>query len=135
VSAPSSGAAGGPDRRLTCHVLDLTRGAPAVGLAIGLSRLDGQSPGRLLTTTTTNADGRTDEPLLAGGDLVAGRYALTFAVGDHFRRTGSGPDPGAEDDPPYLDVVPIHFGVAPSTGHLHVALLVTPFAYSTYRGS
>jgi 5-hydroxyisourate hydrolase len=113
---------------LTTHVLDLTRGLPAAGMAIGLARLDGHDPGPLCTVTT-NADGRTDDPLLAGDDLVAGRYELTFGVGAFFAATGE------SAGEPYLDVVPIRFGVAPGTDHLHVALLVTPWSYSTYRGS
>jgi 5-hydroxyisourate hydrolase-like protein (transthyretin family) len=84
----------------------------------------------VLVTTATNVDGRTDAPLLSGDDLAPGRYELAFAVGDHF--AAAIPDVGS---PPFLDVVPIHFGVGPDVGHLHVALLVTPWSYTTYRGS
>lgn len=114
------------EARLTCHVLDLTSGLPAAGVAITVSRLDGDAPGPV-AATTTNADGRTDAPLLQGDALVPGRYEVAFAIGDHFAV--------AEPAERYLDVVPIHVGVAPGATHLHVALLVTPFAYSTYRGS
>jgi hydroxyisourate hydrolase len=117
------------ERRLTCHVLDVARGAPASGVGITLSRLEGESH-EVLVTTATNDDGRSDSPLLSGDDLVPGRYELAFAVGDHF--AAAIPDVGA---PPFLDVVPIHFGVAPDVGHLHIALLVTPWSYTTYRGS
>ena len=116
------------ERGLTCHVLDVTRGAPASGVVVTLSRLDGASR-EVLVTTATNADGRTDAPLLSGDDLVPGRYELAFAVGDHFAGTAN---VGA---PRFLDVVPIHFGVAPDVGHVHIALLVTPWSYTTYRGS
>jgi hydroxyisourate hydrolase len=117
--------------RLTTHVLDLTSGRPAAGVRVVLSRLDpaAASP---LASTTTNADGRTDQPLLAGPDLSPGRYELTFSVGEYFARQSgnTGPIPL-----PYLDVVPIHFGLPVDTGHLHVALLITPWSYTTYRGS
>ena len=115
-------------RRLTCHVLDVSGGIPAAGVAVSLSRVEADSP-VLITSAVTNADGRTDAPLLEGEDLITGRYELAFAIGDYFR---------GEDDlvsTPYLDVVPIHFGVADETVHLHVALLVTPWSYTTYRGS
>jgi 5-hydroxyisourate hydrolase len=116
------------ERRLTCHVLDVTRGAPGSGVGVTLSRLDAATR-EVLVTASTNADGRTDAPLLAGDDLVPGHYELAFAVGDYFAGTAG---VGAV---PFLDVVPIHFGVAPDVGHLHVALLVTPWSYTTYRGS
>lgn len=132
------------DARLTTHVLDLTTGLPAAGMAITLTRLGADGPGEVVAEAVTNADGRVDEPLLAGSALVPGRYELAFAVGDHFAST-TVPAPPAGEAPahdevgdaavPFLDVVPIRFGVAPGTTHLHVPLLVTPFAYSTYRGS
>ena len=115
--------------RLTTHVLDLTRGLPAAGLGVTLSRL--RADGRdTCCAVVTNADGRTDAPLLEGAALGPGRYELEFAVGAYFAGRADGD--GAE---PYLDVVPIRFGVGPDVVHLHVALLVTPWAYSTYRGS
>lgn len=117
-------------RRLTCHVLDVTAGLPAAGLAVALVRLDGPDAGPICSVRT-NADGRTDDPLLAGDALVSGRYELTFAVGDHFAATLGATD--AADR--YLDDVPVRFRVGPGAAHLHVALLVTPFSYTTYRGS
>jgi 5-hydroxyisourate hydrolase len=121
--------------RLTCHVLDLTRGLPAAGMALRLSRLDGPSAGVVLATAT-DADGRTARPLLHGPGLAPGRYELAFGVGDYFAdadRTGDGA--GGPAPIPYLDVVPVHFGVAVGVSHVHVALLVTPWSYTTYRGS
>jgi 5-hydroxyisourate hydrolase len=113
---------------LTTHVLDLTCGRPAAGVHLVLTRLD--APSVPIVRVATNADGRTDAPLLAGGDLTPGRYELTYAVGDYFATT-------AEDaaELSYLDIVPIRFGVAAGTDHLHIALLVTPWSYTTYRGS
>src|SRR4051812_43362395 len=104
--------------KLTTHVLDVTKGLPAAGVAIELTRLD---PPEVLVRAATNADGRTDEPLAS--DLAPGRYALSYAVGDYF---------GTDE---YLDVVPIRFGVPADAEHVHVALLVTPWSYTTYRGS
>ena len=104
--------------RLTTHVLDVTKGLPAAGVAIELTRLD---PPEVLVRTTTNADGRTDEPLATG--LAPGRYVLAFRIGDYF---------GTDE---YLDVVPIRFGIPSGAEHVHVALLVTPWSYTTYRGS
>jgi len=116
--------------RLSTHVLDTTRGRPGQGVAIELSRLEADGQWRVIKTARTNADGRTDEPLLTGDALKAGTYTLTFAVGDYFRAAGT---PNA--DPPFLDLVPIRFTVADASGHYHVPLVVTPWAYSTYRGS
>ena len=114
--------------RLTTHVLDTASGRPAQGVTIELWRLGGEP--RLLKTVATNADGRCDSPLLAGADLVAGRYELRFHVADYFRRAGV-----ALSDPPFLDVVPIAFGLADANAHYHVPLLIAPYAFSTYRGS
>jgi 5-hydroxyisourate hydrolase len=123
------------EARLTTHVLDLTAGRPAAGMALVLSRL-GDGGGELVRARL-NADGRTDGPLLQGDALVPGRYELLWSVGSYFGGSadteaaiGEGPA-GA----PYLDEVPIRFGVAEGVGHLHVALLVTPWSYTTYRGS
>jgi hydroxyisourate hydrolase len=104
---------------LTTHVLDVARGRPAAGVAITLLR-----DGEVLATAVTNADGRTDKPLL--GALEAGVYELRFAVGPYFAAGG---------DPPFLDVVPVRFGVSDPAAHHHVPLLVAPGGYSTYRGS
>ena len=112
--------------KLTTHVLDTAHGRPAAGLRIVLTRL---SDGIVLADILTNADGRADGPLLEGSDAVGGRYELLFYAGDYFRAIGV-PLP----EPAFVDVVPIRFGIA-EDAHYHVPLLVTPFAFSTYRGS
>lgn len=113
--------------RLTTHVLDTAHGRPAVGVGIELFRLENGNP-LLLATARTNADGRTDGPLLEGEAFVPGVYELVFAVGGHFAD-------GDAPEPPFLDRVPLRFGVADPGAHYHVPLLVSPWAYSTYRGS
>jgi 2-oxo-4-hydroxy-4-carboxy-5-ureidoimidazoline decarboxylase len=123
-----------PDRlpvngRLSTHVLDTQGGRPAAGLAIELTELGGgEAP--VLARAVTNRDGRPDEPLLAGRPLPIARYELRFHVGDYFAR-----GPAAPADPPFLDLVPVRFAVAEPEGHYHVPLLVTPWSYTTYRGS
>jgi 5-hydroxyisourate hydrolase len=122
----SSGTPGG---RLTTHVLDTATGRPAAGMKLELFRLvDGGH--RLLKTVITNGDGRCDAPLLLGPELVRGTYELLFHVGDYLRAGG-----GRLADPPFLDLVPLRFGIAEPGQHYHVPLLVSPFAFSTYRGS
>ncbi len=121
--------AGGQGGRLTTHVLDTSRGVPAAGVKITLYRISGQSHRKLLEVHT-NADGRVDAPLLAGEALTAGRYELVFAAGDYLRATGQ-----AGDGVLFLDEIPIRFGVTEPGAHYHVPLLISPFAYSTYRGS
>lgn len=115
---------------LTTHVLDLTHGAPAAGVAIELYEIGADGGRRLLASVSTNSDGRTDKPLIAPAEARVGRYELLFHAGDYFRRTGA-----ALADPPFLDVVPIRFAIAEPGAHYHVPLLVSPWAYSTYRGS
>jgi 5-hydroxyisourate hydrolase len=115
--------------RLSTHVLDTARGRPAAGLRVELVALDGEAR-RTLVDTRTNADGRTDAPLLAGDAYRPGAYELVFDVGDYFRARGT---PTAE--PPFLDRIPIRFAMAEPDGHYHVPLLVSPWSYSTYRGS
>ena len=122
----NSGQEGG---RLTTHVLDIASGRPAAGLGIELFRLEGGSRQRL-ATVVTNSDGRCDRPLLQGTELVPGEYELVFQVGDYLRSRGV-----ELSAPPFLDRVPIRFGIASADQHYHVPLLVSPFAYSTYRGS
>jgi 5-hydroxyisourate hydrolase len=114
---------------LTTHVLDTARGRPAAGVAIELVR-----DARTIAEAVTNADGRTDAPLLAPGALVTGVYELRFAVGPYFAAFAAGDDDGL-GAPPFLDVVPLRFGVSDATAHHHVPLLVSPWSYSTYRGS
>ena len=109
---------------LTTHVLDTMHGQPASGLALRLLR-DGET----LVEAVTNRDGRVDPPLLSGDSLKAGAYRLEFEVGDYFRDRGV-----ALPKPAFLETVVIDFGVAEAGGHYHVPLLVSPFAYSTYRG-
>ena len=118
--------------RLSTHVLDTARGKPAAGVAIRLYRLDGEAR-RLVAQVVTNADGRSDAPLLAGADLRVGVYELVFAAGAYLRATGQAGDSQAA--PLFLDEIPIRFGVADANGHYHVPLLISPFAYATYRGS
>jgi 5-hydroxyisourate hydrolase len=115
--------------RLTTHVLDTTNGQPGAGLVVELFRIDGDAH-RLLARLTTNADGRTPAPLLAGADLERGTYELVFHIGGYFRAQGV-----ALSEPAFLDQVPVRFGIADPDRHYHVPLLVSPYGYSTYRGS
>lgn len=115
---------------LTTHVLDTANGCPAADMMLELWAIDLQTDQRtLLKTLRTNADGRTDHPLLVDQDQT-GIYELVFAVGDYFAKRG---DPVS--NPPFLNQVPIRFGIADAIAHYHVALLVSPWSYSTYRGS
>ena len=117
--------------RLTTHVLDTAHGCPASNIAIELWRLDAESESRrLLKTLQTNADGRTNAPLLVDDELTTGVYELVFAVGEYFNTQTE-----VTATPPFLDRVPVRFGVADPDAHYHVPLLVSPWAYSTYRGS
>ncbi len=111
--------------KLSTHVLDLTIGKPAAGMRIELWNLDGKP--HQLKAVTTNADGRTDEPLLAGATMAVGTYELLFFVKDYFVTH--------HRDSPFLDRVPVRFVIADATANYHVPLLVTPWAYQTYRGS
>ena len=115
--------------RLTTHVLDIAHGTPAAGMAVALYRREGERS-EALTSARTNADGRLDEPLLEGAAFVPGRYRLVFAAGAYFGRRGA-----ALSDPPFIEDVVIDFGVADAAAGYHVALLVSPWSYSTYRGS
>ncbi len=112
---------------LSTHILDLTVGRPAADVAVGLYSLAGPEP-RLLTERRTDADGRAR--LLEPGALTTGSWRLTFDIGDYFAATGA-----EVSDPPFLDVVVIDFAVADVARHHHIPLLVSPFGYSTYRGS
>ena len=113
--------------RLTTHILDTAQGAPAANVSIRLYSLaDGRT---LLAETTSNADGRTDQPLLEPDVMQSGRYELEFDVGDYFRASGA-----AIDEPAFLDTVVIRFAVK-ATENYHVPLLASPWSYSTYRGS
>jgi 5-hydroxyisourate hydrolase len=115
--------------RLTTHVLDTLNGAPGAGMRIELSVLDGERWTKL-KSLATNREGRTDEPLLADAALAKGEYRLVFHVAEYFRGRGV-----KLADPPFLDRVPLRFGVADPAAHYHVPLLCTPWSYTTYRGS
>lgn len=115
---------------LSTHVLDTAHGRPAAGLRLHLQRLAADGSAYTLGTRTLNADGRTDAPLLAGEEMAAGRYRLLFEVAPYFRALGV-PLP----EPPFIDTVQIDFGIADATARYHVPLLVSPYGYSTYRGS
>jgi 5-hydroxyisourate hydrolase len=116
--------------RLSTHVLDTAQGKPARGIAVTLDRIGPDGSRHRLVETRTNADGRTDVPLLTGAAFAPGQYELTFAVAAYFRAEGL---PLA--DPPFLDSVPLRFAIAEADGHYHVPLLVSPWSFSTYRGS
>lgn len=114
--------------RLTTHVLDTARGIPAGGIAVSLYRL--QPEPELLAEAVTNADGRLDTPILDGDAFATGVYQLVFQAGDYFR-AGKAKLP----EPLFVDEVVLRFGIAETGGHYHVPLLVSPWSYSTYRGS
>mgnify|MGYP003419370964 CR=1 FL=1 len=120
--------------RLSTHVLDTARGKPAAGVRIDLYRVSGNSH-KKIKEVTTNHDGRTDEPMLLGDALTAGTYELVFYAGDYLRATGQAGAGQAGGDTLFLDQIPVRFGVPDAGAHYHVPLLISPFAYSTYRGS
>lgn len=115
--------------QLTTHVLDTHGGQPAAGLVIDLFAVDGDTRAPI-KSATTNADGRIDGPLLQGDAFAIGVYELDFHAGDYFRARGV-----ALQRPAFLDRITIRFGIADASAHYHVPLLVTPYSYSTYRGS
>lgn len=114
---------------LTTHVLDTARGVPVAGLRIALYRVSGNSH-RKIAEMATNADGRTDTPILPRGKLAPGTYELVFFAGEYLDQTGT-----ASEAPRFLDEIPIRFGISDAEAHYHVPLLLSPFGYSTYRGS
>ena len=116
--------------RLSTHVLDTAQGKPAAGLDLELFKIGTAGSRHFVKATTTNADGRTDEPLLSGETIETGTYELVFHAGAYLRAQGL-----KLPDPPFLDEVLIRFGIAEVKGHYHVPLLLSPFGYSTYRGS
>jgi len=115
---------------LSTHVLDTHSGRPAESVVVELVELSDLGARRVVTRTITNADGRTDRPLISSRPVPIGRYELTFGVGDYFagRQT-------ATSDPPFLDQIPVRFSVSEPESHIHVPLLITPWSYATYRGS
>jgi len=115
--------------RLTTHVLDLSAGCPGSGIRVELTRVDGAA--RIaVTSAVTNSDGRCDKPILEGETFRLGWYELAFHVGDYFAARGI-----VLPEPKFLDIVVIRFGIAAGDQHYHVPLLVSPYGYSTYRGS
>jgi 5-hydroxyisourate hydrolase len=115
--------------RLSTHVLDTSRGAPAAGIPVELHLVDGGER-QLLATSVTNTDGRTDAPLLASDRLAVGVYELTFRTREYLSRSGA-----VLTDPPFLGDIVVRVGIADPTGHYHVPLLLSPYGYSVYRGS
>ncbi|WP_420992735.1 hydroxyisourate hydrolase [Cupriavidus sp. 30B13] len=115
--------------RLTTHVLDTAAGKPGAGMSITLHKIVDNRK-EALKTVVTNHDGRCDQPLLDGDTMAAGVYELEFGAGDYFRAQGA-----RLPEPPFLDVVTLRFGIADTAAHYHVPLLVSPWSYSTYRGS
>jgi 5-hydroxyisourate hydrolase len=113
---------------LTTHVLDTGRGCPADGMTIDLYRISGDVR-KHLKTVVTNSDGRTDAQILPEGEFAIGNYELVFHAGTYLDRTGTPPE-----EPRFLDVIPLRFGMSEAQ-HYHVPLLLSPFGYSTYRGS
>ena len=114
---------------LTTHVLDTARGVPAAGIKIALYRVSGNSHQKI-AEAVTNADGRTDGPILPKDKFTVGTYELVFFAGDYLDRTGAAPE-----SPRFLDQIPIRFGISDPEAHYHVPLLLSPFGMSTYRGS
>ena len=116
--------------QLTTHVLDTTNGRPAAGMRVRLYALAAGGAPALLKDLTLNHDGRADAPLLDGATMRTGRYRLEFDVAAYFRSCGA-----ELPEPPFLDTVPLDFGLADTAAHYHVPLLASPWSYATYRGS
>jgi 5-hydroxyisourate hydrolase len=115
---------------LSTHVLDTAHGCPAAGMKVALQRIDDSGAATLLKSFELNRDGRADAALLDAAAMAVGCYRLSFEVAAYFRQRGV-----ALPEPPFIDVVRLDFGIADATGHYHVPLLVSPWSYSTYRGS
>jgi 5-hydroxyisourate hydrolase len=114
---------------LTTHVLDAARGCPAAGMTVELWRIEGERR-TLVRTVVTNADGRTDGPVIPQGEPITGTWELLFHAGAYLDAAGV-----AGESPRFLDLVPLRFGMADPEAHYHVPLLLAPYSYSTYRGS
>jgi len=119
-----------PTGYLTTHVLDTAIGRPAAGMKVSLYRID-RGHWQHVITAVTNTDGRTDGPILPPDAILTGQYELLFYAGDYLHKFR----PPADDGPRFLDQIPIRFGISDRNQHYHVPLLLTPFSYSTYRGS
>lgn len=119
--------------RLTTHILDTTRGKPGSNINVALHQVDGEKR-TLIKKVTTNDDGRVDSPILEGNEFTRGVYELVFSVGPYFKKTNDSAV-ATSTDPLFLDDVVIRFGIAAPDEHYHVPLLITPYSYSTYRGS
>ena len=115
---------------LTTHVLDIVSGGPAAGVQVELYEFEARGRLKLVNEFATNTDGRTDRPLIGASEARPGRFELVFHAGDYFRRQGA-----KTPEPPFLDLIPIRFAIADAKAHYHVPLLVSPWSYSTYRGS
>ena len=113
---------------LTTHILDTAKGCPAKGVRIEVYRLNGDER-KLIKTDISNHDGRTDEPILAKGEIEVGTYELVFAIGEYFSSVKN------SKCVPFINIVPIRFGISDADKHYHVPLLASPYSYSTYRGS
>ena len=116
--------------RLSTHVLDTVAGGPAGNVWIELFAIGPAGERELVKGVRTNADGRTDAPLLAGEEMRVGAFELVFHMGEHFRSSGA-----KLSDPPFLDVIPVRFSIADRDANYHVPLLASPWSFSTYRGS
>lgn len=119
--------------KLTTHVLDTALGVPASGLRVECHRVNADLSTQLLLETVTNADGRCDAPMLSGEDFQLGNYLLRFHAGDYLRATANTIDDAAEHL--FLDIIDIRFGITDRETHHHVPLLLSPYGYSTYKGS
>lgn len=115
---------------LSTHVLDTVKGGPAEGVKIELFAVDADGKQTLIKEVKTNNDGRVDEPLFTKEETKVGKYALVFHVAEYFRGRGV-----ELPEPAFIDEVPLHFGIADADSHYHVPLVITPWTYSTYRGS
>lgn len=116
--------------KLSTHVLDTAHGSPAAAMRVELYRIGVNGAPELIKRKVTNLDGRTDAPLLSGVELRTGIYELQFHVAEYFEGRGA-----EQANPPFLDLIPIRFAIADVDGNYHVPLLVSPWSYSTYRGS
>lgn len=116
--------------KLTTHILDTAQGEPATGVTVELFQISLSQNAKLIKTLTTNADGRTAQPLLTSNEIAKGTYELRFAMGNYFTQQSA-----TLPDPIFLNIIPIRFSIADTSKHYHIPLLCSPWSYSTYRGS